>query len=327
MTGRAPGWLRGIFIANLVAQSGIVITGGLVRLTGSGLGCPDWPQCTGDSLVPTAAQAESFHKFIEFGNRTLTFLLAVLAIAALAGALIWSRRLRAATGAGRGAVVALAAVPLAGTAAQAVLGGVTVLTGLNPGFVAGHFLLSMALIYACVVLVTRSGEPGDRPLTLTVSQPVRFLTGVLVGVAAVVLVLGTMVTGTGPHSGDADANGRLPFDARTVSWLHADLVLLFAGLTAGALVALYVVARQDNTTAVRTALRRAWELVAVIVFQGAVGYLQYFAGLPWYVVALHLLGSVLVWIAVVRLRLATRTRGRAARVAPDPGPAHERISV
>ena len=162
--GRAPRWLRGIFIANLVAQIGIVVTGGIVRLTGSGLGCPTWPECAEGSYIPTSRQEESWHKYVEFGNRLLTFVLAALAVAAIVGALAWWRRQRR-DGVGRGAVLALAAIPLVGTVVQAVRGGITVLTGLNPWAVSAHFLVSMAIIAGCVVLVVRAGEPGDQPVT------------------------------------------------------------------------------------------------------------------------------------------------------------------
>ena len=140
--GVAPRWLRAVFYANLVAQTAIVVTGGLVRVTGSGLGCPTWPECTEGSLTPTDSQVEAWHKYVEFGNRTLTFVLGVLAIVALVGAIAWGRRLRAQQLPSRRPVVMLAAVPLVGTFAQAVLGGITVLTGLNPVTVALHFLLS-----------------------------------------------------------------------------------------------------------------------------------------------------------------------------------------
>ena len=152
--------IRRIFLANLVAQVAIVVSGGLVRLTGSGLGCPQWPECVEGSLVPVAGQAESFHKLIEFGNRALTFVLSALALAAVAGAWRMRSRWLAEGAAPRRPVLWLAAVPLAGTMAQALLGGVTVLTGLNPMVVAAHFRLSSAVIGGCVVLVRRAGEPA-----------------------------------------------------------------------------------------------------------------------------------------------------------------------
>ncbi|MGV1036879.1 MAG: COX15/CtaA family protein [Candidatus Nanopelagicales bacterium] len=300
---RAPRWLRVVFIANLIAQTGIVVTGALVRLTGSGLGCPTWPQCAAGSYVPTATQAQAWHKYVEFGNRTLTFILAVLAIAALVGALTWSRRLKASRGQGRGVIVALAAVPLLGTFAQAILGGITVLTGLNPISVSSHFLVSTVIIALCVLLVVRSGEAGDEPVHVLAKPPIRTMSRVLVAVALIVLTLGTLVTGSGPHSGDADVDSRLPFDPRSISWLHADLVLLFIGLTVAMILALSV------TDAPARARRRFWLVLGVALAQGLIGYLQYFTGLPWPVVLLHVGGACLLWISVILAHLSLRLRG------------------
>lgn len=306
--GPAPTWLRRIFMANLVAQTGIVVTGGLVRLTGSGLGCPTWPQCAPGSFVPTEEQAESWHKYVEFGNRLLTFVLGILAIAAIAGALAWRRKVKAAGGVPRKPILMLAAVPLIGTLVQAALGGITVLTGLNPVTVAVHFLLSMVLIGACVVLVYRAGEPGDQPLVTLGPAPVRALATGTVAVGALVLVLGTIVTGSGPHSGDAEVPARFPLDPAQVAWLHADSVLLFIGLMIG----LYVALRVTDSPA--KAVRATLILIAVSLAQGVVGYVQYFTGLPWLVVLLHMLGACLVWIALIRVPLTLRTRG----VVPEP---------
>ncbi|MFZ8978243.1 MAG: COX15/CtaA family protein [Candidatus Nanopelagicales bacterium] len=310
---RAPRWLRGIFIANLVAQIGIVVTGGIVRLTGSGLGCPTWPECAEGSYIPTSRQEESWHKYIEFGNRLLTFVLAALAIAAIVGAYAWWRRSSRAGAERRGAVLALAAIPLIGTIVQALLGGVTVVTGLNPWAVSAHFLVSMVIIAGCVVLVVRAGEVGDRPVTALVRPEIRLLARALVAVTAVVVVLGVIVTGSGPHSGDADTEARFGVDPRTVSWLHADSVLLFLGLTVGLLVALRV------THAPPRALRLTALLLVVSLIQGLVGYAQYFSGLPWALVAFHMLGACLVWALAIFVLLSMRSRGivRALEGARD----------
>jgi cytochrome c oxidase assembly protein subunit 15 len=306
--GRAPKWLRGVFVANLVAQIGIVVTGGIVRLTGSGLGCPTWPECAEGSYIPTSRQEESWHKYVEFGNRLLTFVLAALAIAAIVGAFVWWRRQRR-HGLARGPVLALASIPLVGTVIQAVLGGVTVLTGLNPWAVSAHFLVSMGIIAGCVVLVVRAGEPGDQPLTRLVRPEIRLLTYALVAATAVVVVLGVIVTGSGPHSGDADTEARFGVDPRTMSWLHADSVLLFLGLTVGLLVALKVThspARAQRTTAL---------LLVVSLAQGIVGYAQYFSGLPWVLVAVHMLGACLVWTLAIFVLLSIRARGAVPAAA------------
>ncbi len=303
-----PRWARWVFVANLVGQIGIVVTGAVVRLTGSGLGCPTWPQCTEGSFVPTAAQAEGFHKVVEFGNRTLSFVLGVLALAAVYAAWRHGRDSVAAGFAPRRPLLWLAAVPLLGTAGQAVVGGVTVLTGLHPLVVGAHLLVSMAIIAGCVVLVVRAGEPGDEPVVRTVRTELVWAARLAVVLAGAVVVLGTLVTGAGPHAGDADTP-RLGLDPQTMSWVHADTVMLYLGV----LVASWLAARLTDAS---RAYRRV-VLVALLVAlaQGAVGYTQYFTGLPWVVVAIHLLGASLVWAATVRIPLATRTRGVAAATA------------
>lgn len=298
--------VRGIFIANLIAQMGIVVTGAIVRLTGSGLGCPTWPECVEGSYVPTSRQEEAWHKYVEFGNRLLTFVLVVLAIAAIVAAIVDRSRRRRAGVPTRPVIVALALIPIIGTAVQAALGGVTVLTGLHPATVAAHFLVSIAIIAGCTALVVRSGDPGDRPVTLLVRREVRWLTWALIAVSAAVVLVGTIVTGSGPHSGDADAENRFSFDPRTVAWLHADLVLLFLGLLIGLLVALHV------TDAPGRARRAAWLLLIVAVAQGIVGYTQYFTGLPVIAVAVHVVGAVVTWVLTLLLLAPQRTRGIAA---------------
>lgn len=285
---------RRIFLANLVAQTGIIVTGGLVRLTGSGLGCPTWPQCVPGSYTPVPYQEQAWHKYVEFGNRALTFVLVIIAVATLVAAVRHSPRRRP--------IIALAAVPILGTVAQAVLGGITVLTGLNPWTVAAHFLVSIALVAAATVLYYRSGEAGDGAPAATVRPPIRVMARVLVIVAALVIAIGTVVTGSGPHSGDADSLIRFPVEPRTIAWLHADLVLLYIGLLVGILVA---ASASDAPRKVRVT---AWCAIGIAVAQGALGYGQFFAGVPWFAVAVHQLGACLVWIAVIWLLLTTRSR-------------------
>lgn len=294
--------VRGIYIANLIAQAGIVVTGAIVRITESGLGCPTWPECVDGSIAPTASQEESWHKYVEFGNRLLTFVLLFLAIAAVVAAILDARRRGRLSLPSRPALVVLALVPLVGTIGQAVLGGITVLTGLNPLVVGAHFLLSMAILAGTVALVARSGDDGDRPVAWLVPRPVRVLSWLLVAVTAAVVVVGVLVTSSGPHSGD-EAARRLALDPRTLSWLHADLVLLFLGLLIGLLVALSLVKGP------RHAIRRAWLLLAVALVQGTIGYTQYFTGVPELLVVLHVIGAVLVWIAVLFIPPALRSRG------------------
>ncbi|WP_461021504.1 COX15/CtaA family protein [Thalassiella azotivora] len=280
-----------MLVANVVAQIGIVVTGGLVRLTGSGLGCPTWPECVPGSYTPVVEQAEGLHKWIEFGNRTLTGVVGLTALLALVA--VW--RLR------RPRLRLLAAAPLLLVAAQAVIGGITVLTSLHPVTVATHFLVSMLLVAVSVLLVLRVRE-GDGPALPVVPAAVRRLAWALAAVAAVVLVLGTVVTGSGPHSGDADEPARFALDPRTVSWLHADAVLLFVGLLVGLLVALPLVG------APAVARRRARWVLVVTLLQGLVGYVQYATGLPEALVLAHMLGAALLTVAVTGLLVALRER-------------------
>lgn len=290
--------LRAIFIANLVAQIAIVLTGGLVRLTGSGLGCPTWPECVPGSVLPVPGQAQAFHKWIEFGNRMLTSVLVFLAIAALLGALQVRKRWRTDGSTPRPGIFALATIPILGTVAQALLGGLTVLTGLHPATVSAHFLLSMAIIAGCVVLVDRSSDSEDSNRGTQVAREIRILSAVLLANVSLVLVLGTIVTGTGPHSGDSDTSVRLSFDLRSVAWLHADAVMLFLGLLVGLILALRVT---DSPPAAR---RWAQILLALSLTQGTIGYLQWFNGVPWVLVAIHILLACLVWTCTVFLFLS-----------------------
>lgn len=280
-----------VLVANVVAQVGIVVTGGLVRVTGSGLGCPTWPECAPGSFTPTVEQEEGFHKFIEFGNRLLTFVLAIIAIAAVYAALRYLKR--------RHLTVAAVGV-LLGVVLQAVIGGITVLTGLHPVTVSVHFMVSAALIAAASYLLFARHEPR-LPRQVVVPPVVSMLAWATAGLAVLVLALGTVVTGSGPHSGDAETPARYGFDPREVSWLHADSVMLFVGLVVGSWVAVRLSARTANAAA-------AWrDVVFVTLAQGGVGYVQYFTGLPEALVIAHMLGASLLVVAMTRAMLALRT--------------------
>jgi len=292
---------RAVFGAALLGQMVIVVTGGLVRVTESGLGCPTWPRCYEGSYVPVGGQPQSFHKLIEFGNRTLTFVLVLLVLAAVVTA--WRRVPR------RPPLVALAAVGLLGVVAQAVIGGLSVLSDLNPYVVALHFLASMPLVAAALATYERAADDGDGPPVPLVRSEVRTVAYVLVGLAAVVLVVGTVVTGSGPHSGDADRPARTGLDPERVAWLHADLVVLFVGLVVALLLALHLTRAPDRAS------RRAWVLMAVTLAQGLLGYVQFFTGVPWVLAGLHVAGAVLVWVAVLRVTYALRERGAVAPAA------------
>lgn len=287
---RVPRALSLVVLANLVVQVGIVVTGGWVRLTGSGLGCPTWPQCVPGSYTPVSEQAEGLRAAIEFGNRLLTFLVAVVAVALVV--LLWRNRRR---------LLGYGLAVLLGTVLQAAIGGVTVLAGLHPATVAVHFLVSALLITVSAALLFRVREP-DGVAVRVVPRALRVLLLGLLVVAAATLVLGTVVTGSGPHSGDAEVPIRFDLDFAAVSVLHAEAVVLFIGLLVGLLAGLHAVG------APRTALRRTWLLLGVTLAQGGVGWLQYFTGLPRALVSLHMLGACLLVVALTAAVLATRER-------------------
>ena len=270
----------------LFLQAALVVTGGAVRLTGSGLGCPTWPECTPGSYTPVPHQAEpQLNVWIEFGNRLLTFVL-VIASAAVIIAVLKSKRkdLRV-----------LAVGQFLGIFGQGILGGITVLTDLNPIPVAGHLLLSIILIAGATSLYSRRYTPVVfvKPTSLTSK-----ISRVHIVTSFVVIILGTIVTGSGPHAGDAQAK-RFDFDIRTVAWLHADAVIFLLGVT----FAFYVA---QGTSAHSKKAIKVFALIALA--QGGIGYIQYFTGIPEILVAAHLLGATLVWIAAWRIRLSVITQ-------------------
>ena len=291
-----PRWARWVLVANLVTEIGIVVTGGLVRLTGSGLGCPTWPQCVPGSYTPVVQQPQGIHKYIEFGNRTLTSVVGVVALAALVAVVLDVRRRSRPR-----RLITLAAVPLVGVLAQAVLGGITVLTHLSPGTVAAHFLVSALIVVASTVLLVRA-QQSDGPARPLVRPELVLMGWALAALTAVVVVLGTVVTGSGPHSGDADSPARLGLDPRAMSWLHSDSVLVWFGVVLALLVALRL------TDGPRPARRAAVVTLGVGLAQGLVGYVQYATGLPVVAVALHMLGACLLVVAVTRLLMSMRER-------------------
>jgi cytochrome c oxidase assembly protein subunit 15 len=281
-------WMRPAAIASLVANIGIVLTGGVVRLTGSGLGCPTWPRCTDESFVPH--RALGVHSAIEFGNRMLTFVVAAVAVATFV--LAWRY--------GRPAVLRLAFLLALGVPAQAVIGGVTVLTDLNPWVVSLHLLVSLAMVGLAVTLLRRLGE-GDGPPRPTVPPGTQWLVRGVFAVGWLVLYVGTVVTGSGPHAGDAEAP-RNGLDPRALSQLHSDVVFLLLGLT----VAVVLVLRTSGAPA--TARRAALTLLVVELAQGVVGFVQYFTDLPVVLVAIHLLGAALVSASLTWLLVSVRDR-------------------
>ena len=289
-TSVAARWLSRLAVANLVANIVIVVTGGAVRLTGSGLGCPTWPRCTDESYVVHGELG--LHGAIEFGNRTLTFVLAILALALLVTAIVWL--VQAWQGQRPWRPFVLSLLVFLGIPAQAVIGGITVLTDLNPWIVSFHLLVSMAIIGVCVVLVDTLLGPA-RAASSGQAHRVAWL---VFGVGWVVLYLGTIVTGSGPHSGDLDSR-RTGLDPHVMSHVHASAVYALVAFTVG----LLAVARRRGD---RPVAQAAAVLLLVEVTQGAIGFAQYILDLPEGLVALHMLGAALTSAALATVVLSTR---------------------
>ncbi|MDN5933530.1 MAG: COX15/CtaA family protein [Pseudonocardia sp.] len=300
--------MRRLAVANLVAQVGIMVTGVTVRVTGSGLGCPGWPECFPGSMVPVSnAAVAPLHQWVEFGNRLLTFVVVVVAGLVLLAALGTRPRRRRLT--------RLAAVMPAGIVAQAVIGGITVLTDLAWGGVALHFMVSAGLVWLSAALVLAAGE-GDGPGLLQSSLPraIRGLVGVSSGVLAALLVAGTLVTAAGPHAGDAETP-RLGLGVEAMAQLHAELLFGYLGLLVGLGFALHAVA------APAAVVRRFRVLIVVVLAQGTLGGIQYATGVPEALVVLHVLGAGLVTAAAATLWFGTVERAAVPAGARDAEPA------
>jgi cytochrome c oxidase assembly protein subunit 15 len=317
--------LRRLAVATVVAQAGIAVTGSIVRVTSSGLGCPTWPRCFPDSLVPTPhPEVAALHQWVEFGNRLLTVVVVLVTALCMVAALGARPR--------RPRLVRLALVQPLGVVAQAVIGGFTVLLGLAWWSVSVHFLVSMVLVWLAVQLVHAAGgsdrqaagspATADRPDTPTVRgqtdadgpavpAAVRRLVAVSTTVLALLLTAGTFVTAAGPHSGDA-ATPRLPLGVPATAQLHADLLFAYLGLLVGLGFALHAVAAPPAL------FRRYRLLIAAVVAQGVLGGVQYALGVPEVLVSLHVLGAALVTVAAAALWAATTRGERAEVVAAAP---------
>jgi len=271
-------------------QSAIVFTGALVRITGSGLGCSTWPECTPGSYTPTSDQPEApLHAWIEFGNRLLTFILLINALALMFTILK----------SGRGELRKLGALQIVGILAQGVLGGVTVLTALNPATVAAHFLLSIILIAGALSL--RQRAHGKSPIEITLIPLVSKLIWLHLLLTALVIFAGTIVTGSGPHAGDSAAE-RFNLDSRTMAWLHADLVIALFGVS----IALLIAIRLGLSGLARQVLSGRIQIFLIIALaQGGIGYIQYFTKLPEALVAAHIIGSIAVWLSAWNLFISS----------------------
>jgi cytochrome c oxidase assembly protein subunit 15 len=302
----SPAAYRKITLVAAILLGVIIVTGGAVRLTGSGLGCPDWPQCRPGSLVPRGAS--DGHAMVEFLNRTFTGAVSIAVIVCVLGSLLREPRRRDLIWPSVGLV--------AGVVAQAVLGGLTVLFDLRPEFVMAHFLLSLVLLTDAIVLYRRAGDPHTKA-ELIVEPRVRALGRVMVVMAAVVVVTGTIVTSTGPHGGDRKAK-RFAFELQTVARVHGVGVMVFLGLV------LVTLALLRRTRAPEAVITRLSAVLLVACIQGAIGYIQYFNDIPALLVGFHIAGATALWSAVcwyylgLFARPAEATAGDAERATPGP---------
>jgi len=289
----STGLQRGFALAAVISNGLIAVTGAVVRVTGSGLGCPTWPECQTGSLVPVLReQNSSIHQLIEFGNRTLTSVVLIASVGTFL--LIWRARPQ------RRSLVRLALILPIGVVFQAVWGGLTVLLGLAWWTVAPHMLVSLGLLFVAVWVHQRLAE-GDGPTRPTVPRPLNLLAWATCGVLVALCIAGTLVTGAGPHAGDLDTP-RLDLPVRTLAQVHADLMFTYLGLLVAFGVALIAVKAPADLR------RRMWVLVAVTAGQGLIGVIQYTLGVPEALVVLHVLGAVLLVGAAARMVFATRSR-------------------
>jgi cytochrome c oxidase assembly protein subunit 15 len=301
----SPEQYRRITIVAAALVALIIVTGAAVRLTGSGLGCPDWPNCTSGNLAPT--KAVGVHGWIEFVNRMVTGLVSIAVIVAVLGALVRTPRRRDLT--------LLAAGLVVGVIAQALLGALVVKKLLDPPFVMGHFLLSAILLADALVLVWRAGVPDGESTPVLVPGAVHRMAVLVVVLASAVLVTGTVVTGAGPHSGDAGNAAKVSLRATrldlaipTVARVHGTTVMVFLGLVLALLVLLF------RTGASARLSRRVTVLLVVVVAQAAVGYIQYFTNIPAALVAVHVAGATAVYAAAVQVLLGCRGPDRSTAV-------------
>lgn len=298
---------RRVCLLALVALAAIVVTGGAVRLSSSGLGCSTWPQCEPGSYT----SSWQFHPAIEFGNRLVTIAVGLATLFAAAGSLLLRPRRRD--------LIWLSWALVAGYLAQAVIGGLSVLYALSPLWVMAHFLVSMLLLWDAVVLYRRAEDAargvleGAPPIPVARSE-VLWLGRLLAGAAAVVLVLGTLVAGTGPHSGDEHTVRLTLLSLDVVTRLHADVVLFLIGFTVALLAAL----RLGGAPA-RVRRMGRW-LLYVMVAQAAVGFAQYFLHLPAGLVGVHIAGATVFWVFTLFLVLGLHEREPAAVPTQPPPP-------
>jgi len=291
---------RLIAAAVVLTQGGIAVTGAIVRVTASGLGCPTWPQCFPGSFTPVpVAEVPVIHQAVEFGNRMITFLVVLTAALAVL-AVTRARRRRE--------VLFYAWLMPASTVAQAVIGGITVLTGLLWWTVAIHLLVSMTMVWLSVLLFVKVGEPDPGVPTELVPRPLRWLTALTAAALAAVLVAGTLVTGAGPHAGDKSAAQpvlRLQVEITTLVHLHSSLLVAYLSLIIGLGFALLAV------RAPRPVLLRLYVLLALVCAQGLVGTIQFLTGVPAALVAVHVAGAAACTAATAALWASMRERAQS----------------
>ena len=299
----SPAQYRRVTVVAALLLGAIIVTGSAVRLTGSGLGCPDWPNCEPGRLIPYGA--DDFHAMVEFVNRTITGLVSVAVVVAVLGSIIRVPRRRD--------LVLLSLGLVVGVIVQIVLGKLVVEKLLSPTWVMSHFLVSMVLLANALVLCRRAAQPDDafsRPAVPLAAPPVIWMSRVLVGVAAVVVVTGTVVTGAGPHSGDVPGTAqratRLDLYIPDVVRIHGTAAMVLLTLV---LVTLGLVYR---TRAPRPILNRLTVLLAVLVAQAGVGYAQYFNDIPALLVGIHVAGATALWAATVWFALGVKERPPAS---------------
>jgi cytochrome c oxidase assembly protein subunit 15 len=288
-----------------LTQGGIAVTGAIVRVTASGLGCPTWPQCFPGSFTPVPhAEVAGIHQAVEFGNRMITFLVVLTAALAVL-AVTRARRRRE--------VLIYAWLMPASTVAQAVIGGITVLTGLLWWTVAIHLLASMTMVWLAVLLYVKIGEPDDDTAGISsesVPKPLRYLTALTAVALAAQLVSGTLVTGAGPHAGDKSITQpvpRLQVEITTLVHLHSSLLVAYLALVVGLGFGLLAV------HAPRPVIIRLGVLVVLVCAQGLVGTVQFFTGVPAALVAVHVLGAAACTAATAALWASLRERSK-----PEP---------
>ncbi|MBX7432938.1 heme A synthase [Mycobacterium sp. Y57] len=288
---------RLVAAAVILTQGGIAVTGAIVRVTASGLGCPTWPQCFPGSFTPVPhPEVAGIHQAVEFGNRMLTFLVVLTATAAV---IVVTRARR------RREVLVYAWLMPASTVVQAVIGGITVLTGLLWWTVAIHLLASMTMVWLAVLLYVKVGEPDNGVSVRRVPRPLRLLTLLSAVTLSAVLVTGTMVTGAGPHAGDKSIDRpvpRLQVEITTLVHMHSSLLVAYLALLVGLGFGLVAVHAR------RAVLSRLGVLVALVAAQGMLGAVQFFAGVPAVLVAFHVAGAAACTAATAALWASMRER-------------------